>query len=126
MNPNAHSDYLTRKLAHYNEWLLDNKREVGVPYPGFPEDEKAAKWAAPQAERTAPKAEAPAVKKAAPAKKVKKAKRVAGAGPTKQELANAIFKQCAGDKAATVAQIQNQLNMTLAGATTYYYNARKA
>ena len=122
MNPNAHSDYLTRKLAHYNEWLLDNKREVGVPYPGFPEDQKAAKWA----ERPAPKAEQPAVVKAAPVKKMKKAKRVAGAGPTKQELANAIFKQCAGDKAATVAQIQNQLNMTLAGATTYYYNARKA
>lgn len=122
MNPNAHSDYLTRKLAHYNEWLLDNKREVGVPYPGFPEDQKAAKWTTPPA----PKAEQPAVVKAAPVKKVKKAKRVAGAGPTKQELANAIFKQCAGDKAATVAQIQNQLNMTLAGATTYYYNARKA
>ena len=122
MNPNAHSEYLTRKLAHYNEWLLDNKREVGVPYPGFPEDQKAAKWTTPPA----PKAEQPAVVKAAPAKKVKKAKRVAGAGPTKQELANAIFKQCAGDKAATVAQIQNQLNMTLAGATTYYYNARKA
>jgi hypothetical protein len=121
MTHNAHNDYLTRKLAHYNEWLLDNKREVGVPYGGFPEDQKAAKWAT----APAPKAEQPTAPKPVAVKKAKKAKRVSGAGPTKQELATAIYKQCNGDKAATIAQIQSQLNMTLAGATTYYYNARK-
>lgn len=122
MNPNAHTDYLTRKLAHYNQWLLDNKREIGIPYPGFPEDEKAAKWTAPPV-----KVEAPKPTPSAPVKSTKKkAARVPGSGPTKQELANAIFKQCGGDKAQTIEKIQTQLGMTLAGATTYYYNARKA
>lgn len=123
MTHNAHSDYLTRKLAHYNEWLLDNKREIGVPYPGFPEDDKAAKWAV----APAPKAEAPKPTAKAPVKATKKkAARVPGSGPTKQELANAIYKQCNGDKAQSIEKIQTQLGMTLAGATTYYYNARKA
>ena len=31
-------DYIDRKLKHYNEWLLDNKRLFTEVYPGFPED----------------------------------------------------------------------------------------
>ena len=32
-------DYIDRKLKHYNEWLIDNKRSFTEVYPGFPEDE---------------------------------------------------------------------------------------
>ena len=31
-------DYIDRKLKHYNEWLIDNKRPFTDKYPGFPED----------------------------------------------------------------------------------------
>lgn len=122
MNMNEQSEYGTRKLAHYNAWLLDPKRKVeDGRYPGFPEDLKPKRIA---------KAEvAPVVKavaKAAPAKKTKKRAARAGNGPTKQMLANDIFARLAGDKAAVIAAIQLDLGMSLAGATTYFYNARKA
>lgn len=31
--------YYERKHQHYNAWLMDDSREFGVPYPGFPEDD---------------------------------------------------------------------------------------
>lgn len=122
MNMNERAEYGERKLAHYNKWLLDPKRKLeDGPYPGFPEDlvkPKRAKAVAAPAK--------PVAKAAAPAKKTKKRAARAGNGPTKQMLANEIFKRLAGDKAAVIAAIQLDLGMSLAGATTYYYNARKA
>ena len=41
-NTDQYQAYLTRKLKHYNEWLMDNDRDFTKPYPGFPED-KAGK-----------------------------------------------------------------------------------
>lgn len=124
---NAHNDYLTRKLAHYNQWLLDPKRHVSQgPYPGFPDDvaqEKAVEaYKADFVERKAKVAEPKAkVVRIAKAKKVRKE----GSGPTKQDKAVEIFQRLFGDKAAVISTIQDELAMSLAGATTYYYNAKK-
>ena len=126
MSLNERNDYMTRKLEHYNKWLLDPKREFGKPYTGFPEDLVKPKRAA-KAEiiaKPAVKVNAPRVK-AAPVKTKKRAAR-AGNGPTKQMLANDIFARLGGDKAAVIAAIQLDLGMSLAGATTYFYNAKKA
>ena len=124
MNVNAHNEYLDRKLAHYNKWLLDPKREFGVPYPGFPEDKvKGKKVNSPVVDsmvKTLSKAPAKAAKPAA-----KKAKRV-GASPTKGDLALAIYKRLNGDKLSVISELQTGLGMSAAGATTYFYNAKKA
>lgn len=122
MDLNAHSEYLTRKLAHYNEWLLNPKREFGTVYPGFPEETPRARRVT-NAPVAATKAKAP-VKAKATVKKKRAAR--AGSGPTKQDLAIAIYKELNGDKTRTIAAIQDRLAMSLAGATTYFYNARKA
>lgn len=124
MNLNAHNDYLQRKLDHYNAWLLDDKREMGKPYPGFPEDVKLkAGRAVLQAEAKA-KVEAKAAKAAKP--KAVKAKRAPKAsGPTKQDRAVEIYKRLSGDKAQVISAIQTELGMSVAGATTYFYNAKK-
>ena len=118
---NAHNEYLTRKLAHYNEWLLDKARPFGVPYAGFPEDLVA------RPKRKIAVEEKPVVKaKAKPvAKKVKKAKRVSGAGPTKLDTANKIYVELGGDKDKVIARIQEVCSMSFAGARTYFYNAKK-
>ena len=124
-NLNAHNDYLQRKLDHYNAWLMDPKRAVGSgPYPGFPEDIKVkAGRAILQAEAKA-KAEAKAAKpKAEKAPKAKRARKTEG--PTKQERAVEIYKRLAGDKAQVIQAIQTELEMSVAGATTYFYNAKK-
>ena len=124
-NLNAHNDYLQRKLDHYNAWLMDPKRELGSgPYPGFPEDIKVkAGRAIMQAEAKA-KVEAKAAKAAKP--KAVKAKRAPKAsGPTKQDRAVEIYKRLSGDKAQVISAIQTELGMSVAGATTYFYNAKK-
>jgi hypothetical protein len=124
-NLNAHNDYLQRKLDHYNAWLMDPKRELGSgPYPGFPEDVKLkAGRAIMQAEAKA-KVEAKAAKAAKP--KAVKAKRAPKAsGPSKQDRAVEIFRELNGDKAAVISAIQERLDMSVAGATTYFYNAKK-
>jgi hypothetical protein len=101
---------------------LDPKRKVeDGPYPGFPED-----FVKPKRAVKAVAAPAKAIAKAAPAKKTKKRAARAGNGPTKQMLANEIFARLGGDKAAVIAAIQQDLGMSLAGATTYFYNAKKA
>ena len=131
MNLNEYNDYCSRKLAHYNAWLLDNKREFGKPYPGFPEDVKLA--------RKGKKVESPVIgnmaavlsgtSKAVKAAPAKRAARKGSEGPkagTKSQLAVEIYKRLGGDKAAVIAAIQDELKMSLAGATTYFYNAKKA
>lgn len=129
MDFNTYHNYLDRKLAHYNAWLLDSKREFGKPYPGFPEDMKKGKKM--QSPVIADMAATLSGAKAAPAKakpaKAKAARKSEGpkAG-TKSQLAVEIYKRLAGDKAAVIAAIQDELKMSLAGATTYFYNAKKA
>ena len=127
MDVNAYNQYLDRKLAHYNKWLLDPVRPLGTMYPGFPEDLQLAK--------KGKKMESPVIAnmagtmtkvKAQPkAEKAKKAKR-AGGSPTKGDLALQIYKRLNGDKLSVIAELQTGLGMSQAGATTYFYNAKKA
>ena len=133
MDHNEYNKYLDRKLAHYNVWLVDNSRVIGKPYPGFPEDKQAR----PVKNRIddmmnafeqhdhdmARRRAAPAAVKAP---KPAKAPRAASAsGPTKADRALEIFKRLGGDKAAVIAAIKDELSMSDAGATTYFYNAKK-
>jgi hypothetical protein len=135
MDHNEYNAYMDRKLAHYNVWLVDSSREAGKPYPGFPEDMQASpvkfrmknmqvmnafeQLASDQQQRTAkPKAErAPKV--------AKEPKAPRASGPTKADRALEIFKRLAGDKAAVIAAIKDELSMSDAGATTYFYNVKK-
>lgn len=125
-------DFLTRKLAHYNAWLMDNKRPITQVYPGFPEELKMKEKAA--------KATATVVKKARVAKmparvvSVKKVKQPKAG--SKQSIANEIVRAAYAvaaasgsgsiDKANVILQIVKDCQMTQAGATTYFYNAVKA
>ncbi len=124
----SQSEYFDRKLAHYNKWLLDPKREFGTIYPGFPEDLKVTKGKKMQSNvidsmaKTLSGTAAAAPK--APAKKAKRAG--SGASPTKGELALQIYKRLSGDKLSVINELQTGLGMSLAGATTYFYNAKKA
>lgn len=124
---NDHNDYLTRKLAHYNQWLMDPKRSFkDGPYPGFPEDldYKASidRLREDMTQRTVEKEAAPKIKRE---KKQKAVKKMADGGPTKQTRAVDIYKRLAGEKVAVIQAIQDELGMTVAGATTYFYNAKK-
>lgn len=118
MNMVEANDFGTRKLAHYNAWLLDPNREFGKPYPGFPEEAEVAK----KAKR------AQTVSSKAPAKKgkaVTKAKR-ARKGETKLDKAKALFKANVKlSRENMIGLFMEQLQMSKAGATTYYYNAQK-
>lgn len=112
----------SRKLAHYNVWLLDPKRPAGVPYPGFPEEIKMEKTRAAYVEDFTARKAAKVVKPKAAAKaKVARNSTV----PTKQSMATQIYRDLGGDKPLVIAKIQEQLVMSLAGATTYFYNAKK-
>ena len=118
------NDFMQRKLDHYNAWLLDPKRKVeDGPYKGFPEEvERAAKLAKGRAIMEAERA-------AKPAKVVKTkvaAKRPRADGPTKQERALEIYRaNIKLSKDNLIAIIREKLDMSPAGATTYYYNAKK-
>ena len=136
---NTYNEYMDRKLAHYNVWLLDNSREIGKPYPGFPEDKQARpvkfrmknmqtmnafqQYDHDVAERRAASSLVAKAEKAPKVAKEPKAPRASG--PTKADRALEIFKRLSGDKAAVIAAIKDELSMSDAGATTYFYNAKK-
>jgi hypothetical protein len=104
-------DYCDRKLKHYNFWLMDVGRELGTPYPGFPED-------------LAKTSKAAVVKKIV--NSTTRTVRVSTKGATKADRAVEIISS--NKKLARVNLItllQEELGMSKAGATTYYYNAMK-
>ena len=78
----------------------------------IPAAEISAKFAA------MPKKPAKAVKSFEPKERVKRA-------GTKQEAAMAIFQRHSGNRKAVIADIKNELGMSDAGATTYFYNAKR-
>lgn len=108
MNAVEFAQYGDRKLAHYNAWLLDPEREFGVPYPGFPEDLEIARVE---------------VHTFKPKKAAVKRERAVG-GETKLAKAQALF-DASMSRDEVVALFMAELNMTKAGATTYYYNCKK-
>jgi hypothetical protein len=132
---NEYNAYLDRKLAHYNVWLVDNSREIGKPYPGFPEDKQpsAVKFRMKNmqvmnafeqhASDTVARSAKPVAVKAPKVAKEPRAPRASG--PTKADRALEIFKRLGGDKGAVIAAIKDELSMSDAGATTYFYNAKK-
>jgi hypothetical protein len=115
-------DYMSRKLVHYNTWLFA-KQDPAEKYPGFPDDVERDRAVANLKAATVKQAE----KKERPVHKpAVKAKRKSSAeGPTKQDKATDIYRELNGVKEDVIAAIQSELGMSLAGATTYYYNARK-
>lgn len=135
MDHNEYNAYLDRKLAHYNQWLVDNSREIGKPYPGFPEDKQArpVKFRMKNMQTMNAFEQFDSDMKARSAKpKAEKAPKVAkepraprSSGPTKADRALEIYKRLGGDKAAVIAAIKDELSMSDAGATTYFYNAKK-
>jgi hypothetical protein len=127
-------DYGSRKLDHYNKWLLDPKRPSGERYPGFPEDVMTEKARAKIIAEYTAKAEARAAAKDLPEKKKKASvkKPVSGAkkakslpGESKLDKAIVIFERIGDNKAVVIETIQKECGMTPLGAQTYYYNARK-
>lgn len=117
MNAKEQAEYGDRKLAHWNAWLLDPNREFGSIYPGFPEDAVA-----PKAKRVAKVTDKVAKKGKVPAAKTKRAAK----GGTKLEKAKALFKaNMKLSRENMIGLFMEQLQMSKAGATTYYYNAQK-
>lgn len=122
MNFNERVDYNQRKLDHYNKWLLDPKREFGTVYPGFPGEEKT-----PYRAKAAAATVVQAAQKTARAAKPKVTRAPRGEGPTKQERALEIYKaNMKLSKDNLIELIRTELQMSLAGATTYYYNSKRA
>ena len=132
------------RLDHYNEWLMDPKREFGKPYPGYPEN-KNDSYSEPtesvETVRTAP---------VSPQKKPNKIKRlqrrtvtVALSGKvshnietenlkgndmskvTKLSQATEIVK-AAKSKQEALADIQNALGVSKSNAFVYFTKASKA
>lgn len=66
-----------------------------------------------------------AVVKRSVAKAVSTAKQSTKRTNTKSIRAMEIYKQFAGDRALIIGAFMSELNMSRAGATTYFYNAKK-
>lgn len=124
---NEYQQFLVRSLAHYNVWLMDSNRSLTDRYPGFPEEQQLLNKGKKKMSNVMNSVvDQLTAKPAAPKKteKVKRAKRAGG--PTKGDLALEIYRGENGDKQSTIGRIQSELGMSLAGATTYFYNAKKA
>lgn len=114
------SSYLKRKLDHYNSWLLDPSRPLTSSYPGFPEDIKREKAINTLASEVKIKTEARKMRA-----KIQKKRAKHETGRSKAELAAEFFTKHSGNKDLVVADLQNFAGMSKAGATTYFYNAKK-
>ena len=128
---NARNDELQDRLNHYNDWLMDEKREFPSVYPGYPADKgkkpttvvvekpKVAPVKREKGRKSVMKIETVGVKVARTA--VLKAPKAG----SKQALANEIVaKLGVGAKADAIAAIMAEAKMSKAGATTYFHNAR--
>lgn len=128
---NARNDELQDRLNHYNDWLMDDKRDVGTTYPGYPGD-KATK-------PTKTKVEKPIVAPVKPSKKGKSVMSIQTVGVkisrtavakapkagSKQAKANEIVMRVGvANKVQAIEAIMAEASMSKAGATTYFHNAR--
>ena len=95
------------RLNHYNRYLMDNKRDICAPYPGYPADVKSADKA-----KREPVVTAPVEKKRS--------------GRSKIDQAREIFNKNSNLSRDKIVELFiKQLEMTKAGATSYYYTCRK-
>ena len=93
-------------------------------YPGFPEDVEREQAVAAYREEFVQRQAKPKAEKAPKAPRAKRAKRMEG--PTKQERAVELYKaNMKLSKDNMIALLREKLDMSLAGATTYFYNAKK-
>lgn len=107
----------TEKLAHYNVWLMDSKRPFGKPYPGFPKQSEINDLQGPVEPETIKIPRAPKTVKIAGVK--------AKTG-TKLDAARKIFNTTPGfTRTQIIAKFIEELGMSKAGATTYYYSCQK-
>ena len=121
----------TERLRHYNEWLMDDTRDVTSTYPGFPGDSKK--------EKTTVMVDKPEVAPINPKKGsknsmkiqnvgIKVARSTISKGPktgTKQAKAIEIVRKLGVEqKAQAIDAIMSELSMSKAGATTYFHNSR--
>jgi hypothetical protein len=136
LSHNDYNLYCQRKLDHYNAWLCDTKRKIGLPYEGFPEDDEFLTQAGVGMESTViqdmvdtltetkvvPESAKPERKRKSKAEKPVARKAKEG---SKAERAVDIFKRLGGAKSEVIAAFMSELSMSQAGATTYFYNTKK-
>ena len=128
---NAKNDELQDRLNHYNDWLMDDKRDFGTTYPGYPGDKTQ--------KPTRAKVEQPVIKPVKTPKKGKSAMSIQTVGVkvsrtamvkapkagSKQAKANEIVQRIGvANKSQAIEAIMAEASMSKAGATTYFHNAR--
>lgn len=116
-------DQLQARLDHYNKWLMDPNRPFVSTYPGFPDDKKlenARKKLAEDFSKRNIK-----VVDIVPKKRAKSPKKASGFVSLKS-LASELYAKHSGNKELVINDLINTGGMTKAGATTYFYNAKKA
>lgn len=128
---NVRNDELQDRLNHYNDWLLDNKRDFCSTYPGYPGDKDKK-----PTEIVVEKPIVAPVKRKKGSKSVMKIENVGvkmmstrvTRGPkagTKQAQAIDIVKALGTtEKHVAIQEIMDRLTMSKAGATTYFHNAK--
>ena len=116
-----------KRLDHYNAWLMDNTREFGKPYPGYPEDKNDS-----YSVKTVQKDQVLPVTVAKKSKKrynnhidTHTSKGSKMTKVTNLSRATDIVKESA-DKATAIAKIVEVLGVTRSNAFVYYTKASKA
>ena len=124
---------LTDRLNHYNDWLMDDKREFPSVYPGYPADKgKKPTTVVVEKPKVAP------VKREKGRKSVMKIEtvgvkvarstvaKVAKTGTKQAKAIEIVRKLGIEQKAHAIETIMSELSMSKAGATTYFHNSRHA
>lgn len=110
-------EMLNEKLAHYNKWLGDAKRPLTQPYPGFPKQKEL--------DVLCGLAQPEPVKQVRTKKAAAKAVKMVRTG-TKLDQAREIYSQNLNASRDEVVKLfMDNLSMSKAGATTYWYTVRK-
>ena len=103
-----HPDHAARVFEGYDSYI---KKYDGIPF------SEVMRVSAEQ-QKTAPVASSP---------KPTTVRKARSEGPSKKEQAEAIFKEMAGQsRAAIIKRFIEELDMSNAGASTYYHNCKKA
>jgi hypothetical protein len=124
---NAKNDELQDRLNHYNDWLMDDKRDFGTTYPGYPGDkaEKAKKTKVVTPVKPPKKGKSVMSIQTVGVKIARTAVTKAPKAGSKQAKANEIVMRIGvTNKTQAIEAIMAEASMSKAGATTYFHNAR--